>query len=82
MIGKPPSNPGEKGGRLVIAPWDARAAGQAAGGVGLILTLAALLDFALALYPSGFGNPEWRDGTISQLVAGLPLVTIGGVECG
>ena len=45
--------------------------------MGLILTLAALIDYALALVPSGFGNAEWETGTISQLVAGLPLITIG-----
>jgi hypothetical protein len=45
--------------------------------MGLILTLAALIDYALSVVPSGFGNPEWETGTISQLVAGLPLVTIG-----
>jgi hypothetical protein len=45
--------------------------------LGLVLTVAALTDYVMALYPPVFGSPEWEFATISDIVAGLPLVTIG-----
>jgi len=68
---------GRKGGRSAVIPWDGRAAARAYGWIGSLLVLAALVDYALALVPSGFGNPEWETATVSLIVAGLPLVTIG-----
>jgi hypothetical protein len=41
------------------------------------LALAALTDYALAFYPLGFGSAEWEMGTISSVVQGLPLFSIG-----
>ena len=79
LIAEPEDKSGSKKAVLpeAIVPWNGRSAARASGWIGLLLLLAALIDYALALYPSAFGNPEWETGTISQLVAGLPLVTIG-----
>jgi len=57
--------------------WDAGVTGMVVFWTGAVLTLAALFDSALALYPTMFGSPEWEFGSISGIVAGLPLLTIG-----
>lgn len=46
-------------------------------GVGLVLALVTSTDFILAIYPPGFGNPEWEISIISEIIGGLPLLTIG-----
>jgi hypothetical protein len=63
--------------RRVAQPWSAAATYRVAGWVGLVLALAALTDYALAFYPLGFGSAEWEMGTISSVVQGLPLLSIG-----
>ena len=77
LIGKPDSQPGKKGGSSAVMPWTWQAVARAGGWIGLTLLLAALIDSGLALVPMAFGNAEWETGTISSLMAGLPLVTIG-----
>jgi len=79
LIAEPEVKSGSRKANLseAVAPWDGRSAARASGWIGALLLSAALIDYTLALYPSAFGNPEWETGTISQLVAGLPLVTIG-----
>ena len=47
------------------------------GWFGLVLAAAGLTDLALVLVPPSFGSAEWEFGTISQLVSGLPLATMG-----
>lgn len=66
-------------GRKVARPWSGAATFRVAGWVGLVLALASLTDTALALYPLGFGSPEWEMATISSVVQGLPLFSIGWV---
>ena len=58
-------------------PWGPEFAYRVTGWVGGIMTLAALSDFALALYPSGFGSPEWEMATVGAVFQGLPLLSIG-----
>ena len=48
-----------------------------AGLFSLVLLLAGLGDWAIALVPFHLGTLEWEFGTITALFAGLPLVTIG-----
>ena len=57
--------------------WGERFTYDAVGWVGGILALTALSDFALALYPWGFGSAEWELATIGAVVQGLPLFSIG-----
>ena len=49
----------------------------ALGWIGVVLAAAALADYAIALYPTAFSSMEWEFGTISQIFAGLPLLSIG-----
>ena len=60
-----------------IRPWDDAVLYRVVGWVGVVLTLAAVSDFALALYPLGFGSPEWELAPIGAIVQGLPLFSIG-----
>jgi hypothetical protein len=57
--------------------WSGGAAVKALGWFGVILALAALSDFVLAFYPLGFGSAEWELATISSVIQGLPLISIG-----
>jgi len=66
-------------GQRVVEPWSGAAKYRVAGWVGAVLALAALTDYALAFYPQGFGSPEWEIATISQVVQGLPLFSIGWI---
>src|SRR3954471_18615658 len=43
----------------------------------LLLTLAGVGDWAIALTPPRLGSPEWEFGTITSVFSGLPLVTMG-----
>ena len=43
----------------------------------LLLALAGLGDWAIALTPARLGSPEWEFGTITATFSGLPLVTMG-----
>jgi hypothetical protein len=63
--------------RAATRPWDDDKLYRVVGWVGVVLALAALSDFALALYPLGFGSPEWELATIGAIVQGLPLFSIG-----
>lgn len=47
------------------------------GWFGLVLALAGLGDWAIALTPPHFGTLEWEFGTIVATYSGLPLVTMG-----
>lgn len=60
-----------------VEHWSGATRYRVAGWVGVVLALAALTDYALAFYPLGFGSPEWEIGTISAVVQGLPLFSIG-----
>lgn len=64
----------KQGAPLIADPDRAWAA---AGWFGLLLAFVGLADFALALYPPGFGTVEWEFGTVAAMFAGLPLVTMG-----
>ena len=63
--------------RASARPWGDEALYRVVGWMGVVLALVALSDFALALYPLGFGSPEWELATIGAVVQGLPLLTIG-----
>lgn len=60
-----------------VVAWGESTRLKVLGWLGVVLMAAALSDYALALYPLGFGSPEWEMATIGQIVQGLPLFTIG-----
>ena len=62
--------------KLAIAPSGLRSA-SLFGLAGGALALAGFFDLALAWYPFGIGNPEWEFGTVSAILNGLPLSTVG-----
>jgi hypothetical protein len=66
---------GEQRGRQVVP--DTMRAWQWAGRLALVLTVAALADWAIALVPPSFGQLEWEFGTLTAIMSGLPLVAIG-----
>ena len=57
--------------------WASGVTVRAVGWFGVVLALAALGDFVLAFYPLGFGSAEWELATISSVIQGLPLISIG-----
>ena len=63
--------------RAGVRPWGDDATYRVVGWAGVVLALAALSDIGLALYPLGFGSPEWELATIGAIVQGLPLISIG-----
>lgn len=71
ILGRPqPDRPGAR-------QWSDETTYKAVGWVGVVLGLAALSDFVLALYPLGLGSPEWEMATIGAIVQGLPLFSVG-----
>ena len=44
---------------------------------GAALALAGFFDLVLAWVPLGIGNPEWEFGTVTGMLNGLPLPTVG-----
>ena len=79
ILGLEPTAGDQKKARTQVSlkQWDVDFVGIVVFWTGAVLTVAALVDSFLALYPSMFGSPEWEFATISGIVAGLPLVTIG-----
>ena len=63
--------------RRGVSPWGGETTYRAVGWAGAAFGLAALSDFALALYPLGMGSAEWEMATIAAVVQGLPLLSIG-----
>jgi hypothetical protein len=61
----------------VIEPWTVPQAAGMLGWIGGVLLAAAGVDYAAALYPPALGSMEWEFGTVSELVAGLPLGAVG-----
>jgi len=59
------------------APPDEQAAWKLGFLCGLTLALVGALDAALLFYPARFASLDWEFGTISGLVEGMPLVTMG-----
>jgi hypothetical protein len=57
--------------------WNLVTSYQVIGWTGFALVLAALSDYALALYPFGLGSAEWEMATIGAIVQGLPLLSVG-----
>ena len=47
------------------------------GGIGLVFAIVSLADLSLAFYPLAVGDAEWEFGTITTVMDGLPLLTIG-----
>lgn len=47
------------------------------GGIGLVFAIVSLADLVLAFYPLAVGDAEWEFGTITTVMDGLPLLTIG-----
>lgn len=66
-----------RGRTAPVQPMDLETGWRWVGWVGTVLLLAGLGDLALALYPPGFGTPEWEFATVAQVFASLPLVTMG-----
>lgn len=44
---------------------------------GLLLAVVGLVDVLLYLYPPAFDSPEWEFGTVTAMLSGLPLPSIG-----
>lgn len=44
---------------------------------GLLLAVIGLVDILLYLYPPAFDSPEWEFGTMTAMLSGLPLPSIG-----
>ena len=70
-------DPGDGGRDRAVHPWDWSTASRAVGWIGAVLLGAALVDFGLAFTPLAFGTMEWEFGTISEVFAGLPLLSVG-----
>ena len=47
------------------------------GGIGLVFAIVSLADLVLAFYPFAIGDAEWEFGTVTTVMDGLPLLTIG-----
>jgi hypothetical protein len=47
------------------------------GGVGALFLAVGGLDLVLTWVPLGFGNPEWEFGTVTSMMDGLPVPTLG-----
>ena len=47
------------------------------GGLGLVFVLAAGVDLLLAWYPPNFELAEWKFGTVTATLNGLPLFALG-----
>ena len=73
MVQTPPREAGER----AVEPWSWATVSRAVGWIGAVLAAAALADYALAVFPTGFGSPEWEMATIGAVVQGLPLFSIG-----
>lgn len=52
---------------------------QVLGWTGILFLIVGGVDFALAWYPSDFGNAEWEFGTVTAALSGLPIVVLGAV---
>jgi hypothetical protein len=49
---------------------------RAVGWFGLLLTLVALTDMLLVMFPVRQGDPTWEFGVVDALFSGLPLLTV------
>ena len=63
--------------KTVVRPWSSATVFLAVGWTGVVLAVAALVDYAQAFIPTAFSSLAWEFGTISQFVAGLPLLALG-----
>ncbi len=63
--------------KKVVAPWASETLYSVLGWIGVVMAAAALVDYAIALLPTHFSSMEWEVGTISQVFAGLPLLSLG-----
>lgn len=77
VLVREPDTAAERAPRKPVAPWPLAMVYLAVGCIGVVLALAALVDYVLALVPMRFGVAEWEIGTISQIFFGLPLVSLG-----
>ena len=73
LVSAPDRVPGERS----TEAWGGATVAKVVGWFGVVLAMAALSDFFLAFYPLGFGSAEWELATISSVIAGLPLLSIG-----
>ncbi len=62
--------------KKAIAPWPTSRLTVALAWFGVVLGVAALVDYAVALLPTHFSSGEWEFGTVSQVIAGLPLLSL------
>ncbi len=47
------------------------------GGIGLVFAVVSLSDLVLAWYPLRLGDGEWEFGTVTTVLNGMPLLTMG-----
>jgi len=47
------------------------------GGIGLVFAVVSFADLVLSFYPLAIGDAEWEFGTVTTVLDGLPLMTIG-----
>jgi hypothetical protein len=48
-----------------------------AGGLGVLFAIVGGVDLTLTWIPLGFGNAEWEFGTVTSMMDGLPVPTLG-----
>ncbi len=66
----------EEGAKKPVELWSSDKLFSVLGWVGVVLAVAALMDYALAMFPTHFSSMEWEFGMIAQIFAGLPLLAI------
>lgn len=47
------------------------------GWTGAVLAVVGAQDLLLSLLPLGIGNPEWEFGTVTAVLNGMPVLTMG-----
>jgi len=47
------------------------------GWLGIVLVILGFVDIGLGLYPTAFGNSEWEFGTLTGILNGFALPTMG-----
>jgi hypothetical protein len=55
----------------------ARSTWRLLAGLGALFVVVGGADLALTWLPLGFGNPEWEFGTVTSMMDGLPVPTLG-----
>jgi len=69
--------PSHDSSRAALQPASLRVVAPVLLAVGIVLTIAGLVDVGLFYWPLRFGDAEWEFGTIAQSLDAMPLPTLG-----